>query len=219
MNRNMLSYQTARGLVATACATAFVLASAISLPAHARHATPPVVPANLQVDAGSRVFLVGHAIGTQNYVCAPSTTAPSGVAYVLFTPEATLFGDNGRELTTHFFSPNANPQDPNTNPAVLADGAIRPTWQHARDNSSVWAKLHTNGSAVVTVGALPWLLLDAAGVQEGIGGGDIMTKTTQIHRVNTVGGLAPAQGCASPADLGHSAFVDYAADYYFYTKR
>ena len=218
MNRIALSKPTRR-VVPNALAAAFALACAVSLPANADEVTPPTVPPNLQVDAGSRAFLLGHAIGTQNYVCAPSTTSPSGVAWTLFTPVATLFDDYGREITTHFFSPNQNPMDPNTNPAVMAEGAIRPTWQHSRDNSSTWAKLHANGSAVVTPGALPWLLLDVAGVQEGIGGGDRLTKTTQIHRVNTVGGLAPTVGCASVGDLGRSAYVDYAADYYFYTKQ
>ena len=65
---------------------------------------------------------------------APRTTSaqPSGtgVAYVLFTPEATLFSDDGGQIITHFFSPNPDP-DPNTNPTVVADGAIRATWQHS----------------------------------------------------------------------------------------
>lgn len=217
MNCKALSFHTRRGIAAAVGAAALLLVGAVS-PAQAARITPPVVPANLQVDAGSRVFLVGHALGTQNYVCSPSPASPSGVAYVLFTPIATLFDNHGRQITTHFFSPNPNVADPNTNPAVIADGAIRPTWQ-AKDNSSVWVKLHANGSANVTPGALAWLLLDVAGTAEGLGGGDLLTKTTQIHRVNTVGGLAPAQGCASVADVGHSAFVDYAADYYFYTKR
>ena len=199
----------------TIATLALALACAIASTAHAAKITPPSVPANLQVAAGSRVFLVGHAIGTQNYICSPTAT---GVAYVLSTPQATLFNDEGGQLTTHFFSPNPDPNDANTNPLVLADGAIRPTWQHSRDNSSAWAKLHPNGSAAVTPGALAWLLLDVVGVQEGLAGGDVLTKTTQIPRVNTVGGLAPAQGCASPADLGRTAVVEYAADYYFYTK-
>src|SRR5262245_36102598 len=54
--------------------------------AHAKRVVPPPVPANLEVPAGNTAFLVGHAIGTQNYVCLPSGT---GFAYVLFTPEAT----------------------------------------------------------------------------------------------------------------------------------
>ncbi len=33
--------------------------------------TPPEVPVGLDVDPGFKPFLVGHAIGTQNFVCAP----------------------------------------------------------------------------------------------------------------------------------------------------
>ena len=74
--------------------------------AHAEHVTPPPVPANIQVPAGNVAFLVGHATGTQNYVCLPSG---AGVAFTLFTPQATLFDDNGKQIITHFFSPNLNP--------------------------------------------------------------------------------------------------------------
>ena len=77
------------------------------LAAAARHAgkvTPPPVPANLQVPAGNNAFLVGHAVGTQNYVCA--ALRPLASPIVLFTPQATLFSDDGEQVITHFFSPN-----------------------------------------------------------------------------------------------------------------
>jgi hypothetical protein len=146
-------------------------------------------------------------------------TSNTGVGYVLFTPEATLFNDDGDQLTTHFFSPNPDPNDPNTNPAVVADGAIRATWRHSRDTSTVWAKLHPEGSAVVTRGAVAWLLLDVVGAEDGPTGGDILTKTTFIQRLNTTGGVAPSQGCGSPSDFGKQAFVPYTADYFFYTDQ
>lgn len=218
MNCNVQSQQPTRRVVPSACAAALALAFALSSPAHAARVTPPSVPDPLKADDGSHAFLVGHAIGTQNYVCVPSASSATGVAYALFTPEATLYNDDGDQLITHFFSPNENPLDPNTSASVVADGAIRPTWQHSRDTSTVWAKLHPNGSVVMTQGVIPWLLLDVVGAAEGLTGGDILTKTTQIQRVATTGGAAPAQGCASTADLGHSAFVPYTADYYFYTN-
>ena len=43
-----------------------------------------------------------------------------------------------------------------------------------------------------------------------------LTTTTFIQRLNTSGGIAPATGCTSPADVGKSAFVPYTTDYYFY---
>jgi Protein of unknown function (DUF3455) len=206
-------------LSATALAMAFTVP--LSQPAYAAgQVTPPDVPFNLRAPDGNKAFLKGEAQGTQNYVCAPSAASPTGVAYVLFTPEATLFSeDDGGQIITHFFSPNPDPRDPNTNPAVLAPGgAIRATWVHSQDGSSVWAKLHTNGAAVPDQNAIAWLLLDEVGVEDGPTGGDILAKTTFVQRVNTTGGLAPKSGCGSPGDLGNQAFIPYTADYFFYTK-
>jgi len=217
-NWNRVSSQATRRIIPTACATALAVAFAVSLPAHAEKVTPPTVPPELKVDDGNHAFLVGHAIGTQNYVCAPSAT---GVAYVLFTPEATLYNDDGDQLITHFFSPNPerNPPDPNTNPAVVADGAIRATWVHSRDGSTVWAK--AKASVIVNTDAISWVLLDKVGVEDGLTGGDILSKTTQVQRLSTTGGNAPGpgHGCDSPSDVGHTAFVDYTADYFFYTNQ
>src|SRR5512143_1949044 len=118
-------------------------------PVYADNVTPPPLPPGLApVPAGQKLFLVGHAVGTQNYVCRPSG---AGVSYVLFTPQATLFGKDGGQIITHYFSPN--PFEPNTDPKVVADGAIRATWQY-RDTSTVWAKVHptgSDGSGAVTV--------------------------------------------------------------------
>jgi len=190
---------------AAALAVAFL---SVPRSAHADQITPPAVPVKLQVAAGSKAFLVGHATGTQNYVCLPSGT---GFAWTLFTPEATLFSDHFKQLTTHFFGVNPNPAD---------NGAIRAAWQHSRDTSTVWAKLALDGSSTdpnfVRPGAIAWLLLDVVGTQEGPSGGDTLTVTTQIQRLNTSGGVAPATGCAQSTDVGKKAFVPYTADYFFY---
>src|SRR4051794_35103043 len=73
--------------------------------ARADEVAPPAVPDLLKVEDGNVVFRVGHAFGTQNYVCAPSATSVTGFAYALFTPQATLLDGMGDQLTTHFFSP------------------------------------------------------------------------------------------------------------------
>jgi hypothetical protein len=159
---------------------------------------------------------VGHALGTQNYIClpCPNPTTPaamcpdaSGFAWLLFTPEATLLADNEKQVTTHFFSPNLSPIPPEV------AGTIRATWQHSRDTSIVWG-----GRAISAPvpNAIPWLLLPAAGVQEGPTGGDTLTKTTFIQRLNTAGGVAPSTGCSGLAEVGAKAFVPYTADYFFY---
>jgi hypothetical protein len=73
--------------------------------------------------------------------------------------------------------------------------------------------------AFVAPGAIPWLLVGKVGDEDGPTGGDTLSVTTHIHRVNTAGGVAPSTGCASPADVGKRAFVPYKADYIFYRER
>jgi Protein of unknown function (DUF3455) len=186
------------------------LGATLAVTAQAGHdrVSPPPVPAKLEVEPGHEAFLVGHAIGTQNYVCLPSAT---GFAWSLFTPEATLFGDDDRQITTHFFGPNP-----------FEGGTIRAVWQHSRDTSTVWGRVDQSStdSQFVAPGAIPWLLVNVkdVGAQAGPTGGRRLTKTTFIHRLNTVGGVAPATGCAQAGDVGNRRFVPYTADYFFYEK-
>ena len=215
-NCNAPESNTTRRVLPIACATALAVAFTVSLPQRA-HAGPiaivvPPVPANIAVEAGNTAFLVGHADGTQNYVCS---RAGAGVKYLLFTPEATLFSDDGKQIITHYFSPNPNSSDPNTSPAVVAGGAIRATWQD-KDTSTIWAKLHKDGSATVDPNAIAWLLLDVVGAEVGPTGGDKLAPTTFVQRLSTQGGLAPSTGCNSLDDVGNQAFIPYAADYFFY---
>jgi hypothetical protein len=226
-NCNAPENQTTRRILLIACATALAVAFTVSLPqlADADRVTPPPVPANIQVPAGNKAFLEGHADGTQNYICVPcpnptTSMCPdvSGFAWILFTPQATLFKDNDKQVITHFFSPN--PFEVNTNPGVVAADMIRATWRESRDTSTVWAKTNqsSSDSAFVEPGAIAWLLLEVVGAQDGPTGGDKLTVTTFIQRLNTSGGVAPPMGCTLSTDVGAEAFVPYTADYFFYKK-
>jgi hypothetical protein len=208
---------TRRGLV-VACSAVLAVALAVALPppAHAGHIKPPPVPFTIEVPTGNTAFLEGHATGTQNYIClpCPNPTTPaaacpdaSGFAWLLFTPEATLFSDNDKQVMTHFFSPNPS-----------EDGTIRATWQHSRDSSIVWGgqAVASTDAPFVAPGAIAWLKLPMAGVQEGPTGGDTLTATTFIQRLNTSGGAAPSTGCSMSTEVGAKAFVPYTADYFFY---
>jgi hypothetical protein len=159
----------------------------------------------LQVPAGHKVFLIGHAVGAQHYICLfPSTSSP----WAFFGPQATLFRDNGKQILTHFLS---------SNPLEI-DAPPRPTWQDSKDTSTVWAAPIASSSSppFVAPGAIPWLLLQVVGVQDGPTDGDQLTRTTFIQRLNTSGGIAPSTGCVSPTDVGKKALVDYETDYFFY---
>jgi hypothetical protein len=171
------------------------------------------VPANLQVPAGHTAFLKGSAVGTQNYICSPAST-PTGVAWKLFGPQATLFftfkwfnGEIRQQIMTHYLSPNPD-----------EGGTARPTWQSSIDTSAVWAKMKdfSDDPNFVAPGAISWLLLEIVGDQTGPTGGASLTPTKFIHRLNTAGGLAPATGCSTSADRANTAIVPYTTDYYFY---
>lgn len=206
IDRSALENPATRRSRLVACAIALAAGFSAPHPARAASLAPPRVPLDLQVPPGNVPFLEGHGVGTQNYVCLSSATSPTGFDWSLFTPEATLFNDDDRQITTHFFGPN---------PAE--NGTIRAAWQQSRDTSTVWAKLF-HDPVTVTANAIPWLVLQTAGVQAGPAGGDLLTETTFIQRVNTQGGLAPATGCSSGQNVGARAFVPYSADYFFFKE-
>jgi Protein of unknown function (DUF3455) len=136
----------------------------------------------------SRLFLVVHAIGVQNYTCQADGT------WLFTDPEAALYKTTGvpKPIGTHFLN--------------FATG--RPVWR-LKDGSSVEA------ARTVTVsggtGNIPWLLLQAVGTTAG-SDGDRLTSTTWVQRLNTAGGVAPAGTC-TPNDR---IAVPYSADYYFW---
>jgi photosystem II stability/assembly factor-like uncharacterized protein len=205
-NYNTPKNQITRRTLLIAYATAFTVACTASLPRSVHAAddvTPPPVPSTLQVPAGNTAFLKGFAVGTQNYICLSSG---AGIAWTFFGPQATLFDDDEKQITTHFLS--ANPDE---------NGTPRPTWQHSKDTSTVWARVAPFSTpVVVTPGAIPWLLLEVVGDQDGPTGGHKLTAATFIHRVNTTGGVAPSTGCTLSTDVGKKVLVPYTTDYFFY---
>jgi hypothetical protein len=206
-NLNASENRNTRRILSSATTTALALALAASLsqPAQADSVTPPPVPASIQVPAGNTAFLVGHAAGTQNYACLPTD---NGIVWSLYTPQATLFDDTDTQSMTHFFSPNP-----------VAPAEFLPTWQDSLDTSAVWVKAAASpyaGADFVEPGAVAWLLLKVVTSASGPTGGNALTATTYIHRLNTSGGVAPSTGCARPRDIGKKVFVPYTADYYFY---
>ncbi|HXS92443.1 MAG TPA: DUF3455 domain-containing protein [Steroidobacteraceae bacterium] len=183
---------------------AAAIALAAPFAAMATHIDPPKVPDTLAVPAGSKAFLIGHAVGTQNYICLPDG---AGAKWVLFGPQATVFDDAGKQIMTHFLSPN---------PAE--SGTPRATWQHSDRTSAVWAMkvAESDDARYVEPGAIKWFLLKVMGAEEGSRPHDRLTQATVIQRVNTSGGVAPASECTATGDVGKTKFVPYTADYVFY---
>lgn len=177
----------ARAIARRAAIAAMALPMLFPMAAFAENITPPPMPTKIQAPAGHVPYLVGHAKGTQNYTCQP---APNGYAWTLVAPAATLVGDNGKLLMTHYGGP---------------------TWE-ANDGSKV-VGARVDG-VTVDQSAIAWLLLRAASKSSGADG-NRLTQTTYIQRVNTTGGMAPSNGC-DQTTLGASRNVPYTADYYFY---
>jgi uncharacterized protein DUF3455 len=199
-------------------AAVLVLACAFGTVTHAaaQTVTPPTTPAEITPPEGNTAFAVGHAFGTQGYICLPTSTG--GTSWTIFNarPEATLFAKvfgQDVQIITHFLSPDNSPEK-----------VARATWQSSFDTSKVWAqKAHgiTAGSDAAScpnTGAIDCLLLQSTGTQPGPTGGKFLTKTTFIQRLNTRGGSAPADnaGCLSAGDVGHQLLVPYTADYFFF---
>jgi hypothetical protein len=181
--------------------------------------TSPITPVAIAPPAGNSAFLVGHAAGTQGYVCLPTST---GVSWTVNNarPEATLFTNvlgEGVQIITHFLSPDTNPNGYSPNPLPFGN----PTWQSSFDSSKVWGQV-THSIAPGTdpscpnAGSIACLLLQVVGSEQGPTGGKLLTKTTFVQRLNTSGGSAPGTGCFVSGDAGKQALVPYSADYYFF---
>ena len=150
---------------------------------------PPVVPSKIQVADGSKVFLVGHAVGVQIYSCNATS---SGSVWGFVAPRANLYDDHGKLIITHFAGP---------------------TWQ-AKDGSRVVGRLVD--FITVDPTAIPWLLLSASTTPGP--GGDRLVATTYVQRIATTGGLAPPAAECNATTAGAVAEVPYTADYYFWKQ-
>ena len=151
--------------------------------------TAPTVPAEIAVPAGNHVTSRYDAVGFQVYECSAAGS------WTLHAPKARLSGRG--DVGVHFGGIDAG----------LPAG---PYWQSLRDQSRVHG-----GNAVSAPsreGAVPLLRLTGL---DSTGSG-VFTDVTYIHRLNTVGGVAPTTPC-DPADKSFKN-VYYSATYYFYKK-
>src|SRR5215208_1541255 len=154
------------------------------------HAGPsePTVPEGLEVPAGNKLFLVGHAVGVQIYSC---TATDTGFSWSFAGPRADLYDENDRLIATHFAGP---------------------TWQ-AKDGSYVVGSVEKRATPDAT--AIPWLRLVAASKAVGPDG-DRLYGTTYIQRLATTGGLPPAPETCNADSAGTTQEISYTADYYFW---
>jgi len=110
-------------------------------------------------------------------------------AWALQAPEARLLAGGDQAAGTHYAGP---------------------TWESSDGSKVVGAKLQ---AAAPDASAVPWLLLRAAAHA----GSGRMDEVTFVQRIQTNGGIAPAQGCDA-AHAGAVVRVPYRAVYCFYRK-
>lgn len=190
----------------------------------ASHAAAQAFPetVNLNPPEGNTPFLIGHARGTQGYVCLPTSAGASTASWMVNSPrpEATLFTTffgKDVQIITHFLSPDTHPNALLPNPPFG-----NATWQSSFDSSRVWAQVFKASPAgtveddCANTGSIACLLLQSVGNDVGPAGGKLLANVTFIQRLNTKGGLAPSTGCATSSDVGKQALVPYTADYVFF---
>lgn len=168
------------------------LATALLAPALAAAAIagPAGLQPRLRAAANEEPAFMLTANGVHVYECRPAAGAPGGFAWTFVNPDATLF-EGTRSVGTHA-TPNL--------------------WESSSDRSSVSAVVQASQPA--GEGNLPWTSMRAQAVSET----GLFAGVTRVQRVNTAGGVAPANGCAAD-NAGREVRVQFSADYYFYKRR
>jgi hypothetical protein len=146
------------------------------------------IPAVLAPPASSVLLFELGARGVQIYACEADPDDVTAFVWTFKAPEAELFNARGEVVGTHFAGP---------------------TWQ-GHDGSAVIGAVLERADAP-DGGAIPWLLLEA---KEHAGNGAFAT-ITHIQRLDTVGGVAPTEGC-DEAHAGAEVRSPYEATYAFY---
>ena len=172
-------------LLAYALAAAFL---AVGGCANGPAIAPPDVPPNLRPPSAEVLFLEARGSGVQIYECALKPGQPLTYGWIFRGPEAALVDRSGHSLGKHYAGP---------------------TWE-SNDGSSVVGALKAQDSGP-RASAIPWLLLTA----KTTAGTGVFSATTSIQRLQTVGGVAPAEACGA-ANAAQLARVPYTATYYFY---
>ena len=146
------------------------------------------VPANLEPPADSVLLFALEARGVQIYVCEADPNDATAFVWTFKAPQADLLNQRGEVVGSHFAGP---------------------TWQGQDGSAVIGAVLER--AAAPDAGAIPWLLLEAKDHQ----GSGAFSTITHIQRLDTVGGVAPAEGC-DESHAGEEARAPYEATYAFF---
>jgi hypothetical protein len=169
---------------------AFALAALAAMPAFSAIPEPSGLGRALRASADEEPAFVLSARGTNLFQCKARGDAPDAYAWYFVAPEATLY-EGARVAGSH----RAVGQFESDGDRTSVFGVIRATQPGGADN-------------------LPWVAMRAVPT----GDSGMFAGVTTIQRVNTAGGVAPAEGCTA-ANAGNEARVNFTADYYFYKRR
>src|SRR5262245_4625793 len=101
------------GLVAALAALSLVAQVALAGPP-----TPTGIPGQIQPDTDSnKVFLIGHGVGVQIYIC-------NGSVWSAAVPRANLYDDNGKLIISHFAGPSWQAKDGSKAVGTVVDKVI-----------------------------------------------------------------------------------------------
>ncbi len=168
-----------------ALATAVALATSTAADAQPHR---PAVPENLQVPSQNVLLFKTMATGVQVYVCKPKADNADAFEWTFKAPVADLRNEDGEHVGKHYAGPS---------------------WE-GNDGSKVVGEVVERANAA-DAGAIPLLLLRAE-ASEGTGA---FSTVTYVQRLETVGGIAPADGCDRMA-VDTERSVEYTATYAFY---
>lgn len=168
------------------------LALLVAAAASAQTPTPVAeVTAKLRPSANESLALIVPAKGVQIYECRAKKDQADQYEWTFVAPEADLFDARGAKIGKHYAGPH---------------------WE-STDGSKIVGTLKERADAPRS-GAIPWLLLTS----KSAGPSGSFSKVTSVQRVNTVGGVAPKDGC-SRSTVGAIGRAEYTADYYFFTAK
>lgn len=144
-----------------------------------------MLPAAVQPPAGHSAVMTLKGTGELTYECRAKTDDAAAFEWAFVGPDARLTRHNAENVGKYYAGP---------------------TWE-LNDGSKITGK--QAAVAPAPAGNIPYQLVKAEG------GSGSLAAVTYIQRVNTKGGVAPADRCDA-AGKGARKTVPYSADYVFY---
>ncbi|WP_413706022.1 DUF3455 domain-containing protein [Ralstonia sp. Ralssp110] len=136
-------------------------------------------PAVLQPADAHHIVATLSATGVQIYVCKRDGDKP--LAWAFKAPLAELYDASGKLVIKH---------------------GAGPSWE-APDGSKITGKVLQQVPNTAEAGAIPLLLLQATNV----GGAGLLSGVRYVQRLQTHGGIAPAQPCTEESQEGRSPYL------------